>query len=223
MKKEKTTMTIAFLGDSITYGYALEDKTKKYSTLLCEKLGVTEENYGITGTLIAKAGLNNEDGKDFVTRLPLIYSADVAVIFGGTNDYFWSDKPIEPEGEPSDKYFASAFETICKLVKENRGDKPTLIVTPYAHNGVGNFLGGTHFRDSSRHDTDALNYNGARLSDYVDTMVRIAEREGLPVLNLHCDFPFDHKLHTSDGCHPNETGHEMLAERITEALKSIIN
>jgi lysophospholipase L1-like esterase len=216
-------MNIAFLGDSITYGYALDDKTKRYSTVLCGMLGADEENYGITGTLIAKAGLNNEDGKDFVTRLPLIYGADVAVIFGGTNDYFWSDKPIEPDGEASDKYFACAFERICKLVKENRGDKPTLIVTPYPHNGVGNFLGGTHFRDSSRHDTDAVNYNGARLIDYVNTMVRIAEREGLPCLDLHCDFPFDHKLHTSDGCHPNEAGHAMLAKKIAEALKVIIN
>ena len=85
-------MKIAFLGDSITFGYALEDKSCRYATLVSKALGFEEENYGITGTLVAKAGLNREDGKDFVSRAELIDGADVAVIFGGTNDYFWSSE-----------------------------------------------------------------------------------------------------------------------------------
>ena len=67
-------MNIAFLGDSITFGYGLCDKSKRYATLIASELGMTEENYGICGTLMAKAGLNNSDELDFVSRMGLIES-----------------------------------------------------------------------------------------------------------------------------------------------------
>ena len=46
-------MKIAFLGDSITLGYALEHREDRYSTRVCEMLGAEEENFGIAGTLMA--------------------------------------------------------------------------------------------------------------------------------------------------------------------------
>ena len=212
-------MNIAFLGDSITYGYALEDKALKYSTLVAEALGMTEENYGITGTLIAKAGLNQTDEKDFVSRISLIDSADIAVIFGGTNDYFWSDKEIEGD---DDRYFSHALKTIIEHVKAVRGDKITLFVTPYNHNGIGNFLGGEWWRDSSRHDTDAKNFNGHILSDYVEAITNACEKYGVPCLDLHKDFTFDWRAHTSDGCHPNPEGHKLLAEAVVMKIRELM-
>ncbi len=211
--------TIAFLGDSITYGYALTDKSQRYATILSEQLGLEEENYGITGTLVAKAGLNDSDEKDFVSRMHLIESADVAVIFGGTNDYFWSDKPIAGE---DDSAFAHAVETIGKWVLASRKGKVTLFVTPYTHNGIGNRQGGAHFKDADRHDTTAVNYNGHVLNDYVAVIESTCERLGLPCLNLHKDFAFDWRRHTLDGCHPNEEGHRLLADAIGQKLKELI-
>lgn len=211
--------TIAFLGDSITFGYSLDDKSVKYSTVLSEKLGLAEENYGITGTLMAKAGLNNEDGKDFVSRMGLIDSADVAVIFGGTNDYFWSDKPIS--GGEDDSYFEHALETLCKHVCKARAGKITLFVTPYPHNGIGNFLGGEHWKDKSRHDTSALNFNNQRLADYVSVIESVCKKYDLPCLNLHNDFYFEWEKHTTDGCHPNEEGHMLIAEAVYKKLKEL--
>ena len=62
-------------------------------------LGMKELNYGITGTLVAKAGLNEMDERDFLSRSSLIDSADVAIVFGGTNDYFGViDQSILPRG-----------------------------------------------------------------------------------------------------------------------------
>lgn len=214
-------MKIAFLGDSITCGYALPDATKRYTTVLCEQLGSQEENYGITGTLIAKAGLNRTDGKDFVSRLRLIDDANIAVIFGGTNDYFWSDAPIC--GEATDVFFAHAMETVCAYIGRVRAGKLTLVVTPYPHNGVGNFLGGETWRTSSRHDTDAVNFCGHTLSEYAAVMEEICLKYGIPCLNLHKNFAFDHRLHTLDGCHPNEEGHRLLAETIAHKLKSLMD
>ena len=212
-------MKIAFLGDSITFGYALKDTTKRYSTIVANALGMEEENYGITGTLMAKAGLNTEDGKDFVSRLPLIFSADVAVIFGGTNDYFWSDKTIDGTG---DEYFKHALTTIAEGVKKYRNGKPTLFVTPYPHHGHGNALGGDWWRHAFEHDTSAVNFNGHTLQDYVNAIEEVCQEEGLYVLNLHKDFPFDWKKHTIDGCHPNETGHQLIADTIVKKLKELL-
>lgn len=212
-------MNIGFLGDSITLGYALSDRSKRYSTLICEQLHATEVNHGITGTLVARAGLNTSDGLDYVSRLHLILDCDVAVIFGGTNDYFWSDKPILGD---DDSYFDHAMETIAKEIVKARAGRITLIVTPYPHNGIGNFLGGDGWRASSRHDTSQKNYNGETLSDYVNSTVRICEKYGLHYLNLHKDFGFDWRLHTSDGCHPNEEGHKILAKVIGARLRELI-
>ena len=216
---EKKPMTLAFLGDSITFGYDLEDKSKKYSTLASEALGMTEENYGITGTLIAKAGLNRENDDAFVTRIPLIDRADIAVIFGGTNDYFWSDAPIRGEG---DEFFAHALETMIGHIQATRGRKLTLFVTPYPHNGIGNFVGGEFFKDSSRHDTDTKNFNGHILQDYVDAIEAACQKHSIPCLNLHKDFPFDWRLHTTDGCHPNEEGHKLIAEAVVKKIKALL-
>ena len=212
-------MNIAFLGDSITYGYGLEDKNKKYSTLISNTFGMTEKNYGITGTLVAKAGLNRENGDAFVTRVHLINSADIAVIFGGTNDYFWSDKPIKGD---DDGYFSHALETMITHIKKHRQDKITLFVTPYSHNGIGNFYKGENWKASSRHNTSAKNFNGHILLDYVNAIEEACSKNSIPCLNLHENFAFDWRLHTIDGCHPNEEGHKILADTIAEKIKFLM-
>jgi lysophospholipase L1-like esterase len=212
-------MTIAFLGDSITLGYGLENKESRYSTLVSRALGFEELNYGITGTLVAKAGLNDRNEKDFLSRACLIDGVDAAVIFGGTNDYFWSNQPIYGCG---DQYFESAIRTLVARVREKRKGKITLFVTPYPHNGIGNFKGGSHWKDSNRHDTSEKNYNGYPLKDYVDVIDAICEENGVPCLNLFEDFGFCWQEHTSDGCHPNEAGHRLLAQVIAEKLKAFM-
>lgn len=214
-------MTVAFLGDSITCGYGLSDVSQRYTALLSQNLGLEEENYGITGTLIAQAGLNRTDGRDFVSRLHLIDRADIAVIFGGTNDYFWSDLPIR--GGEGDAWFANAMDTICQYIQSVRAGKITLIVTPYPHNGVGNFQGGETWKTASRHDTEAVNFCGHTLSDYATVMEEACLKYGIPCLNLHKNFAFDHLLHTLDGCHPNEEGHRLLAEAIEKKLRTLLN
>ena len=213
-------MKIAFLGDSITLGYGLENKSLRYATLVAKSLGMEEENYGITGTLVAPAGMNREDGRDFLSRISLIDSADVAVVFGGTNDYFWSDAPIRGGSDPS--YFTIAVDALCRHVKEAREGKPTLFVSPYPHNGIGNFFGGKNEKDASRHDTSAKNFVGSTLWDYASVWEEACKKYKLPLLNLHRNFPFDHKKHTLDGCHPNEEGHRLLAETISAYLKQLL-
>lgn len=214
-------MKISFLGDSITYGHCLENKADRFSSLICKQMGAEEANFGIPGTLVARAGVNRNDGNSFLDRLGFVFSGDVAVIFGGTNDYFWSDTPIGDLSCGLDGFYR-AVDEICKSIKKYRDVNKTLIVTPYPHTGIGNFLGGKDYNDSTRHDTDKLNFNGHSLIDYVNVLEEIAKRYEIPVLNLHKVPGFNWKVHTSDGCHPNTEGHKWLAEQIGKAIKELL-
>ena len=211
-------MTIAFLGDSITLGYGLDRKESRYSALVSRELGMEERNFGITGTLVAKAGLNRADGKDFLSRVSLIDDADVAVVFGGTNDYFWSDHPIDGR---TDGAFSVAVRRLAEHVRDKRAGRLTLFVTPYPHNGIGNFLGGADWRDSNRHDTEARNFNGHTLADYADAIAAVCSEHGIPCLRLFDNFGFDWREHTIDGCHPNEEGHRLIARAVVEKLRAL--
>ena len=213
-------MKIAFLGDSITFGYGLADRADRFAAVYCKRTGDDEQNLGITGTLVARAGLSRGDGTAFIDRAPQMAGADIAVIFGGTNDYFWSDRTIS--GGDDDSYFDHAIETLCRHVQKQRHGKITLFVTPYAHNGIGNYTGGGSWNDASRHDTTQKNFNGHTLSDYVGTIKEICRKYQIPCLDLHSDFDFDWKVHTIDGCHPNEEGHRLLMRAMESKLNMLL-
>ena len=211
-------MKIAFLGDSITLGYALDDRERdRFPAVFCRMTGYEEINLGITGTLVARAGLSASDGTAYVDRYLQTAGADYAVVFGGTNDYFWSDTPIS--GGDGDAYFDNAIRTLCRGLLELFPKENLFFLTPYPHHGIGNFAGGSHWRESSEHDTDNVNFVGHTLSDYADVLCKICGEYGIRVLDLRKAEPaFDWRTLTVDGCHPNPAGHRWLAERIMEAM-----
>lgn len=211
-------MKIGFLGDSITYGYGLANRERdRYTALVCRKMNCEEVNLGITGTLVARAGLSRDDGTAFLDRLPLLEGCDCAVVFGGTNDYFWSDGPLDGDGL---NCFVPAVDTLCRELLRRFSKENILLITPYPHHGVGNFQSGAAWRDACEHDTDAPNYLGHSLGDYVSVIAQMGEKYGLNTLNLfHAQPAFDWRAQTLDGCHPNEDGHRWLAEKVLAALR----
>ena len=119
-------MKFAFLGDSITLGYALENREQdRFPAVFSRMTGHTEINLGITGTLVARAGLSASDGTAYVDRYPQMEGADYAVVFGGTNDYFWSDTPIS--GGDGDAYFVNAVPGIAETVPEGTDSLPDTV------------------------------------------------------------------------------------------------
>ena len=205
-------MTIAFLGDSITMGYALKNPADRFSAVLCGKLGASEVNHGITGTLVARAGLSRSNGTSYIDRVGEMGGADFAVVYGGTNDYFWSDTPIEGN---TPAHFGYALKKLAEELLKMYPKERILFLTPTDHHGIGNFWGGSRFNESSEHDTTAVNFTGHTMADYVCAIMETCGEYGIPVLNLH-DTDFDWRKHTSDGCHPNPEGHRWICEKILE-------
>ena len=139
------------------------------------------------------------------------------MVFGGTNDYFWSDGPLNGDGPDC---FVPAVDLLCRELLRLFSSDRILLVTPYPHHGTGNFQGGASWRDASEHDTDAPNYLGNGLVDYASAICRIGGQHGLKVLDLFKAQPgFDWRAQTLDGCHPNEDGHRWLARQVLSALR----
>lgn len=214
--------TFAFLGDSITFGSCLTDSSKRFSSIVCKKFGAEEKNFGLPGSLLANAGTSRTDKNAFVHRISLIDNADIALIFGGTNDYFWSDRPINPPTDISDNsYFSNAIKEICLYITENRKPGTTFLMTPYPHKGIGNYFGGETYTSSTEHETNQLNYNKQRLSDYVEAIQKAGKTYNIPVINLYDAEGFDYRTMTLDGCHPNEIGHRWIAQIVESQFEKI--
>ena len=66
--------------------------------------------------------------------------------------------------------------------------------------------------------------SGAVLADYVDIIRRTALQYGLTVLDLYTSsiiqahIPEIAERYTTDGLHPNDVGHELLADEIASFL-----
>ncbi len=218
-------MTIGFLGDSITLGYALQSPEQdRFSHLIAEKFHYTEMNFGITGTLVARAGLSRYDGTAYVDRIEQLRGVDFAVIFGGTNDYFWTDCELSPPDStnPDEQYFTNAIRSIITQARSFLPDHRILVVTPYPHHGVGNFYGASNSRESNEHDTTAANFVGQTLDDYCEALMQICSQKHVQVLDLRkAPDPFVWQIMTVDGCHPNPAGHRWLAHYIGEKVSAM--
>jgi lysophospholipase L1-like esterase len=214
---------VVFLGDSITVGYGLEDPKYRYSTVFCEMAGCEELNYGTTGTLIARAGVSIPNGRAFIDRYEEMADGDLVVVFGCSNDYWWSDMGIGDKNSTDVAYYHCALRTLCQGLKDKYGDTPIMFVIPYQQRGYGNFYGGKDFMDARPHDTNSLNYLGNPFRPYCDLVREICARYDIPTLDLYynsdMDIPGsdeDNERYTLDGCHPTIAGHKLLAEKLYE-------
>lgn len=225
MKKEKRAI---FLGDSITMGYGLKDHTRRYSTIFSKMNGFIEQNYGIQGTLIARAGISAMNNSAFIDRYQLLPEGDLIIVFGGTNDYWWSDTSVGDETTQNPAYFHYAMRRLCDGLRKKYSAVPIIFITPYQHYGFGNFRGGKDFMDAIPHSTREANFLGESLQTYCDLICEMCESYKIPVLDLSrcrevniADDKNDRKRYTLDGCHPSFEGHYMLASKLSDFINRL--
>lgn len=209
-------MKINFLGDSITAGAFLDSANDIYSALLCNMLGATEQNYGISGTRIArqtksKPGSEEVYDKDFLLRAGDMADADFTFVFGGTNDYGHGDAPM---GSPEDKTpytFYGALNLLCELLVNKFGKDKLCFILPLPR-----FSEDNPFGDSSKE------VKSETLSGYRSAMVERLNKFGIDYLDMTEDFPLPQSNagdeYFVDGLHPNKNGHRVIAENLRSYL-----
>lgn len=202
-----------FLGDSITEGCGTTDMVNKpFHALIGKKYGMVARNYGIGGTRIAKQHTptvaNLRFDLDFCQRVEeMDKDADLVVIFGGTNDFGHGDAPFGEEGDRTSDTFIGACHQLFRRAIENYPTAKIVVMTPL-----------------HRLEEDELDCKGRTLSEYVEAIRKVAEFYSLPVIDLWKNSGIQPRVDAikekfcPDGLHPNDAGHQKLADVIEAAL-----
>jgi len=208
-----TGKIINFLGDSITYGAGVADEENIYTKRIERDYSLTCANsYGIGGTGYAEGNQYIKNGdSSFCARVDeMDESADVVVVFGGTNDWGHGVAQVGDFDDRTDKtFYGSCHVLFTKLIEKYPG-KPIVVVTPL-HRDIENEL----------HDKGDRKVT---LKDYVNIIRTVAEYYSLPVCDLYAmsglqpNVPIIREKFIPDGLHPNDAGHEIIAERIANFL-----
>jgi len=207
---------INFLGDSITEGCCATTPELGYVEVLKRIAGLSEaRNYGIGGTRIARQRTPSAEAKydlDFCSRAAQMDSdADVIVVFGGTNDHGHGDAPMGEDGDRTPDTFIGACHYLWSRLKASFPESRIVVLTPL-HRVEENIP-----KDSG----------GWLLKDYVSVISATAKEYGLSVLDLfetsaiQAQIPEIAEKLTTDGLHPNNEGHRILAEEIKTYLEKL--
>lgn len=76
---------VAFLGDDYTAGTGASSQSARFTTRVCQALGLTEKNFGVPRTGYANAGAG---AGDYLSRVAAVIAAkpQLVVVSGGRND-----------------------------------------------------------------------------------------------------------------------------------------
>ena len=226
---------IVFLGDSITEGFATD---KTYCSFLCEELGMTEINMGISSTVMCMGGHR-------VSRLPDIdkmpVDVDYAVVFWGVNDWDQAVKNGMYGGEraypETATYYAmgekgtddlstlyGAFGEACRRLKAKYdGTKTRVLFLSPLHTSWNNSVAPGH-----HWEFDKKNVHGFTQSDFSAMIADLCRDYGFDFFDLLTRSGIYYKSETDrntdryyvDGIHPNHDGHALIAHNLAEFFRA---
>ena len=194
-------------GDSLTENNATA--SQKYHSIISALTGITVNNMGLSGSGYARPA-----GSTFYERAASIPSdSDVVTLFGSFNDSAASGVQI---GTPTD----TGTNTICGCI--NRTLETIYSIKPDMVVGL---ITPTPWRQFNPYDGSSQ-----WAQDYVEAIIAVARRWSVPVLDLYHESglrPWNDtaraaEFYNSDGQHPNNRGHEIIAPKVLEFLKTLL-
>jgi lysophospholipase L1-like esterase len=216
LQSSDSILTIVAFGNSITAERKTIDKVfAQRLPVLLHKNGVEAMviNSGIPGSHTGHITDNNlfkiKHALDRFESDVLVYNPDVVIIGFGTNDaHIDSNKPKGRSRISLDKYESNLEYMINKLM--DRGIHVILIAP--------NILGDKYKK-----------FQNKRLVKYVRVVRHLAEKYKLGLVDNYKLF-VDYQKKTGksyedlmlDGVHPNDSGHEIIADELTKEIVSII-
>ena len=214
--------TIDFLGDSITEGAGVEDiAANRFDNVLREIAGLKAvHNYGIGGSRIAHQRMASEMPRFDLCFCGRAYdmdkSADVIVVFGGTNDYGHGDAPFGAPEDRTPATYCGAVNFLMETLKTEYPEAVTVFMTPARRLG-----------DEKPSEERPGAVDKRPLAEYVDYILAAAAARNVPVLDLYRtlpvnpNLPADYASYTADGLHLNDAGHRMLAALLKDFLEKL--
>lgn len=211
---------IVFLGDSITEGHGVAGPDKTYWSVLGQRTGALCTADGIGGTRIAQqqhrleATARHDDNPFFSRVEALDADADIVVVFGGTNDYGHGDAAMGNfEDRTVDTFYGACHDLCLRLLNKY----PSAIIV---------FMTPLHRLQEDTYRNVRAN-EVRHLSDFVRAIREVAEYYSLPVLDLfrvagiQPSIEGQRTLFMPDGLHPNEAGHQRIADRLIAFLNTL--
>lgn len=212
---------VVFIGDSITDGYGTSAKEFTYWNQFGKNTGAEVYADGIGGSRITPQRFPGTERpweeRYFASRVDaLIPDADIAVVFGGTNDFGTGDAALGTIADCTNDTFYGACHLLVRKLMEKYPNGTVVLMTPL-----------------HRLSEDEVLYNelGVRrvgpLSVYVQALRDIAEYYALPLVDLFATCPIQPKVDSQrekympDGLHPNDAGAGLIAHCLQVVLEAL--
>ena len=219
-------MTIACIGDSITYGVGATKDQTDYVKLLADQLGMDYIRLGASGTTLCTDGSRTCNiGKLTESNLS---GADVVTIAMGINDFCAAGEGYYELGDINSTDSSTIYGAVrmwCERIVELRktdslSNTQFYFVTPLItswNNSV------TSAKDW---DQSKVNIHGYTLRDLCNAIIEVAALYDVAVIDLNLisglyyvdaeDNNVD--VFGGDGVHPGDEGHAMMAAALANAL-----
>ncbi len=210
--------TVNILGDSITEGVGVSEQSKRYADVFAALTGAKVNNYGISGTRIAKQRVPSAEPRfdlDFISRVDeMDENADAVVVFGGTNDFGHGDAPLGDMQSRDPYTFYGACHILMSSLAEKFCGKPVVFMTPIQR---------MYFDDNET----LVNSRGYAFEQYIEIIKEVAAYYAIPVLDLYkmsgitVHIPKVKEELTADGLHPSDKGARVIAERLAGFMSAL--
>ncbi len=213
---------INVLGDSITEGVGARTPDKAYPVILSKLTGANVNNYGLSCSRITDIPVGLSNPPSFIDRMyAMDKTADLVIVFGGTNDFWYGDCPIGNRTDTSTSTFYGALNTMIPYLKNAHPNADIVFVTPYQQSKDADE---THTYKRSTYN----NFGTGTLSQYRIAMLDRCAYYGIPVLDLYADYDLNtvdnrealerYGNYLCDGCHLNNAGYNLLARKIYQFI-----
>lgn len=218
---------INVLGDSITQGVGASGESKTYPSVLSRLTGAKVNNYGVSGSRITDAKTNIPHPGAFVNRMySMSAQADLVIVFGGTNDFWYGDCPIGNPTDSGQDTFYGALNKMIRYLKNRYPNADIVFLTPYQQS-----KDATETQPYKR--STYGNFGTGTLKEYRIAMLDRCQYYGIPVLDLYADYELNtvdnvealrkYGQFLCDGCHLNDAGYNLLARKIYKFVMQDFN
>ena len=213
---------INVLGDSITEGVGARTPDKAYPVVLSKLTGAVVNNYGLSCSRITDVSGGWSNPASFIDRMyNMDKSADLIIVFGGTNDFWYGDCPIGKRTDTCVNTFYGALNTMIPYLKSAHPNADIVFLTPYQQSKDADE---THSYKRSTYG----NFGTGTLNQYRIAILDRCEYYGVPVLDLYADYELNtvdnrkalekYGNYLCDGCHLNDAGYNLLARKIYQFI-----